>query len=202
MDHIVNQPKFFLGTLKRRWNPQTQPYISGVRYRIHVLDQAESNFRLRKFLRFLLLASRKNVKTIFVLRPHYSFLSARIVPQAFYAPFYNAGLLSNFRSTLVHFQKTKASYYLPTFPGIAVFLNEYDRMDHSLNEAARTRTPAMFFGDNSMNLNHASYGVLGRIHDAGSASFVVSLCLSVIKRGNRLRKTNFRAVYDIFMLYA
>jgi hypothetical protein len=67
-------------------------------------------------------------------------------------------------------------------------------MDFSLNEAARTRMPAMFFGDNSMNLHHASYGVPGRIHDAGSASFVVSLCMSVIKRGYRLRHIRFRHV--------
>jgi len=164
--------KAFFGSMIRNWNPHNQPFISGVRYRIHILNLAYSNFHLRKFFFLLSYASQRRLKAVFVLQKHYSPIFPMFVPFALYAPYWVGGIISNFLSVRNHYIFHRVKFYLPRFPDLAVFLNDLTHMDFMINEGFNTRTPFIFFGDSSTNLQHSVYGVGGRVSDLASASFI------------------------------
>lgn len=183
--------KAFFGSMIRNWNPQNQPFIAGVRFRVHIIDLAYSNFHLRKFLFLVYYASQRRLKTCFVLRPHYSPIYPTFVPFALYAPYFVGGVISNFTSVRQHFKANGVSSYLPRFPDLAVFLNDLSRMDYLINEGFITRTPFVSFGDTSTNLQSV-YGVGGKISDLATASFIVNTLLAIIKRGQLRIKIHFK----------
>lgn len=184
--------KTFLGSLSRKWNPQNEPFISGIRYRVFFVDITYSNFHLRKFLLLLKYCSMKRLNTIFVLRKQYSNLYPIFNPFASYAPFWVGGVISNFKSVRQHFQNKGYSSFMPRYPDLAILLNELSYMDFAINEAFNTRTPAISFGDSSTNLQQSVYGVGGKITDLGAASFITRICLTVIKHGYLKQKLQYK----------
>jgi len=102
---------FFFGGNTNGFNPRSGAYCSGLRSNVVILDLVHSSLRLRRFISFLILASSKRIKSLFVLASGWESLFLRIPPYAFYAPRWVGGVLSNYSSTYFHFKRNKDSFF-------------------------------------------------------------------------------------------
>jgi ribosomal protein S2 len=150
--------KLFLGGFKRRFNPESTPYLLGQRHQIYILDMVHSNLRIRKLLSFVETASRRRINTLFILRKGWNF-GPSLAPFSYYVEHYTGGILSNFAAVLRHCSRSQIGHYIKTFPGIVCAFTEHTAQTvHVLNEARRTRTVSTYLFDATMQPHPANYG--------------------------------------------
>jgi len=190
--------KAFFGGIASKLNPRATSYCAGVRCNVIILDVVSSNLKIRRFISFLSKATSVFIKTLFVLSRGWDSLFKRIVPYAYYAPYWVGGVLSNYSSTYFYFKRNKQAFFIPRMPGIGVFLSTTKNSYFCSNEAAVTRTPSTILFDGTMKPQNSSY-IVGSNLEFGSANFCVDIFLITIKRGIRLRKLTYKKLVTRFL---
>jgi ribosomal protein S2 len=190
----------FLGGQKRQWNPQTIPYIAGARNHIYIIDILHSAIRLKKWLLFVSIASRKRSLLLFVLRPAFEVMLQMIEPIALSVIKWKGGILSNYRCVSSQFPFARKpnwnavqwqrvnDYEKLTVPHIVIsFAEYYDKGDVCLDEARKTRTPSCTLADTALAPYSATFQVFSNPNFEAS-SFVTHLTLAAIRKGKRIER--------------
>jgi hypothetical protein len=117
--------KAFFGSMLRNWNPYNQPFISGVRYRVHILT-LRIQFSFTKILlsSFMLLTPFKN---FICARPNYSFFILLLFLLLFML-LMGWWSYSNFLSVRKHFRFVNANiiYHVSWFSYFFKWFSSYD----------------------------------------------------------------------------